>query len=99
KSPAATFVLGVLAWLRRRGFGDYCALIDSLAVAYAIDESIMKTEKVDCLVETKSDIALGQIVVDRRKNFKWQDLPQIDAVASVDGEKYLAILTDGFTKY
>ncbi|KAH3661484.1 hypothetical protein OGAPHI_006331 [Ogataea philodendri] len=98
-SVAAKFILSVLAWLRRRNFGDYCALIDSLAVAYAIDESIMETEKVDCLVETKSEIALGQVVVDRRKNFKWDNLPQIDAVCTVNGEKYLSILTDGFTKY
>ncbi|ODV85755.1 hypothetical protein CANARDRAFT_22549 [[Candida] arabinofermentans NRRL YB-2248] len=97
-TPASKFVLGVLNFLKKRGHGDYCALIDSLAVAYAIDESIMETEVVDIAVETQSKISLGQIIVDKRKNFKWTHLPQIDAVNAVDGERYVKILVDSFTR-
>ncbi|EGV62593.1 hypothetical protein PSN45_000313 [Yamadazyma tenuis] len=98
KSPAAKFVMGVLEFLSSRGQGDYCALIDALAVAYAIDESIMTTQKVDVAVECESKLSLGQIIVDRRKNFKWEGLPTIDAVDTVDGEKYLEILVGSFLR-
>ncbi len=99
KSPAAKFVIGVLNFLRRRGFGDYCALIDPLAVAYALDSSIMVTQKVDIAVETESKLSLGQIIVDRREKFKWKGLAQVNAASKVDGQKYLDLLVDSFVRY
>ncbi|CDK29779.1 unnamed protein product [Kuraishia capsulata CBS 1993] len=95
-SVAAKFVTGVLAFLRKRGHGDYCALIDSLAVALAIDASIMETEEVSVAVETQSTLSLGQVIVDRRKNFKWTHLPTIQAAKTVDGAKYLKLLVGSF---
>lgn len=99
KSPAAKFVVGVLHFLRDRGFGDYCALIDPLAVAYTIDNSILTTKPVDIAVETESKLSLGQIIVDRREKFKWKGLARIDAADTVDGTKYLELLVDSFVRY
>lgn len=99
KSVAGHFIIGVLDFLRRRGFGDYCALIDALAVAYAINPSIMTRKSVAVAVETQSSLSLGQVIVERRKNFRWIHLPVIYAVDSVDGEKYLDILVNSFLKY
>lgn len=89
----AKFLLGVTDFVERRGFGSYCGLIDSLAVAAAIDPSVIETEEVAVGIETASPLTLGQTVVDRRDHFRWKDLPVIRAAKAFDAEKFFAMLT------
>lgn len=58
------FVLG-------RGFRSYCALIDALAVAAAIEPDLVETERVRCTVETVANTTRGMTVVDSRHHFAW----------------------------
>ena len=91
-TPAADFLLDVVAFVERRGFRSYCGLIDAIAVASVIDPTILSSERISVLVETESKIARGQTIVDRRENFRWPDLPQIDAAARIDSKRYLDLL-------
>jgi inosine-uridine nucleoside N-ribohydrolase len=91
-NKAAWFVEGVTRFVEERGFRPYCALIDSLAVAAAIDPEILTIETIRVAVETESKLSLGQTVVDRREKFAWNSLPTIKAVSDVDWTRFLEIL-------
>lgn len=92
RSPAAEFLLGVTAFVERRGFRSYCGLIDSLAVAAAIDPAVVTTETVRVAVETESSLTRGQTVVDRREHFQWTHLPRIEAGATVNAARFFELL-------
>lgn len=97
-TPAAKFLLGVVAFVERRGFRSYCGLIDSLAVAAAIDPSVIVAEKVAVAVETQSAISLGQTVVDRRDHFRWTHLPEIAAAREVHAGRFFDLLVPSLTR-
>ncbi|MCX5494008.1 nucleoside hydrolase [Kaistia dalseonensis] len=91
-TPAAEFLLGVVAFVERRGFKSYCGLIDSLAVAAAIDPAFVTLEDIQVAVETQSSLTLGQTVVDRRDNFRWTHLPTIKAASAVNATRFFELL-------
>ena len=93
--PAAKFLLGVTDFVERRGFGSYCGLIDSLAVAAAIDPDVIEIEHVSVAVETHSPLTLGQTVVDRRVHFRWTNLPVIKAAKSFRSDLFFPLLRAG----
>ena len=97
-TPAATFLLGVVGFVERRGFRSYCGLIDSLAVAAAIDPSVVLAETVAVAIETQSVLSLGQTVVDRRDHFRWAHLPQISAARDVDAARFFDLLIPSLTR-
>jgi purine nucleosidase/pyrimidine-specific ribonucleoside hydrolase len=95
--PEARFLLDVAAYVRERGFDSYCGLIDSMAVAAALDPSIVTTERHHVAVETAGTITLGQTVIDNREHFKWDHLPLLDIAASADHGRMLSMLVDALT--
>jgi purine nucleosidase/pyrimidine-specific ribonucleoside hydrolase len=94
KIPSAKFLLDLLRFAEKRGFDSWCCLIDSLAVAVAIDPSIVEIEQVKVAVETQSSLSLGQTIVDRRErvDFQWTHLPTIKAAKAVDADRFLESL-------
>ncbi|MEH7392563.1 nucleoside hydrolase [Bacillus sp. JJ1503] len=64
-----------------------CALHDPLAVAVALDKSLVKTEKYYVDVETKSDLSYGQTICDFRNLLKKE--PNVNICVDVDHERFL----------
>ncbi len=82
--PEARQVAGMLDYVLGRGFQSYCVLIDSCAVAAAAQPELIETVALHCDVETQSELTRGMTVSDVRDNFRWQDLPLIDAAQDAD---------------
>jgi inosine-uridine nucleoside N-ribohydrolase len=95
--PEARFLLDVAAYVRERGFDSYCGLIDSMAVAAALDLSIVTTRRHHVAVETTGTVTLGQTVIDDREHFKWEHLPLLDIAVSADHGRMLTMLVDALT--
>jgi len=93
----AWFLAGVIDFVESRGFGAYCGLIDSLAVAVALDRSIVTTQRLRVGVETRGDLTLGATIVDRREHFQWTHLPQIDVVSDIDADRFFELLLRALT--
>ncbi|WP_267975681.1 nucleoside hydrolase [Rhizobium leguminosarum] len=96
-NPQSEFLLGVVAFVERRGFRSYCGLIDSLAVAAAIDSQVLTFEPVAVAVETQSALSLGQTIVDRRDHFRWSNLPTIDSASEVNADRFFDLLIPSLT--
>jgi len=90
--PETNYFLQLIQFVENRGFRAYCVLIDSLAVAAAIRPDLIKTRKVYVDIATEGKLTRGQTVVDHRKNFQWNDLPQISAAYKVDFPVFLELL-------
>jgi inosine-uridine nucleoside N-ribohydrolase len=95
--PEARFLLEIAAYVRHRGFDSYCGLIDSMAVATALDPSIVTTRRHHVAVETTGTVTLGQTVIDDREHFKWEHLPLLDIAAAADHGRMLTMLVDALT--
>jgi inosine-uridine nucleoside N-ribohydrolase len=95
--PEARFLLDVAAYVRERGFDSYCGLIDSMAVATALDPSIVTTRRHRVAVETTGTVTLGQTVIDVREHFAWEHLPLLDIAATADHGRMLTMLVDALT--
>ena len=67
-----------------RGFEAYCTIIDCMAVAYAIDPTLVETIQTRVGVETQSPLTLGMTVMDGRHHHVWQHLPLITIGAKAD---------------
>lgn len=97
-TPQADFLGDVTRFVEKRGFRSYCGLIDSLAVAAAIDPSIVTLEEVAVAVETESRLSRGQTIVDRRDHFRQTDLPVIKAACDLDAGRFLDMLTEALCR-
>jgi inosine-uridine nucleoside N-ribohydrolase len=95
--PEARFLLEIAAYVRDRGFDSYCGLIDSMAVATALDPSIVTTRRHRVAVETTGTVTLGQTVIDDREHFRWENLPMLDIAAAADHGRMLTMLVDALT--
>jgi inosine-uridine nucleoside N-ribohydrolase len=93
-SKQSEFLQGVLEFVSRRGFLPYCGLIDSLAVAAAIEPTILTTQLLHVGIETKGELTLGQTVVDRREHFCWTQLPKVRVATSIDTARFIKLLLD-----
>lgn len=83
-TPEGNFLLGVLDFVLRRGFGSYCGLIDSMAIAHLLNPADFKTESLRVVVERQSTLSAGQTIVERRENFAWDGLASISAASDAD---------------
>lgn len=83
-TPMANLILDVLAFVEQRGFGSYCGLIDSTAIAHLMDDTRVSTERVRVIVERESRLSLGQTIVERRENFAWDGLAEVAAASDAD---------------
>lgn len=88
----AKFLRQAIRYNGNRGFDAYCTVIDCMAVAYAIDPTLVETMKVRVGVETKDGLTLGMTVVDRRHHFVWEQLPLIEIGCNADYGRFLKLL-------
>ncbi|KAH9905964.1 Inosine/uridine-preferring nucleoside hydrolase domain-containing protein [Xylariomycetidae sp. FL2044] len=88
----AEFLLGVVRFGASRGFPSYCCLIDSVAVATALDDSVVTLEEIRVAVETEGRHSPGQTIVDRREHRPWLHLPKRLAASDIDSKRYLDLL-------
>ena len=70
-------IMTIISINNPRGFEAYCTVIDCMAVAYAIDESLIETFEGRAGIETKDGLTLGNTVVDYRYHHVWEDLPKV----------------------
>lgn len=94
----ARFLLNAIKFINAKGFDAYCAVIDCMAVAYAIDSSLVETFKAHVGVETKDGLTLGMTIIDRRHHFVWENLPLISVGRKADYGKFLKLLLELVTK-
>ncbi len=92
--PAARFLLGVLDFVERRGFGAYCGLIDSTAIAHLLRPDLLTIETIRVVVERQSTLSAGQTIVERRENFAWDGLASITAASDANFAELTEILVD-----
>jgi purine nucleosidase/pyrimidine-specific ribonucleoside hydrolase len=88
----ARFLSHAIEFVRARGYSAYCTCIDCMAVAYAIDASLIQTEKAFVGIETKEGVSLGMTVRDGRHHHIWNDLPEISIATNADYGKFLRLL-------
>jgi len=77
----------------RLEFHHGCPLHDPLAVAVAIDRSLVKTEKMYVDIETMGKLTRGQVVADRGwAIFPPAGHPNVDVCVEVDAERFMELL-------
>ncbi|MFD0714511.1 nucleoside hydrolase [Paenibacillus sp. GCM10027626] len=86
--PEAAFLLNMIQFVTKRGFESYCVLIDSMAVAAAIDETFIRSIRGKVGVETKGELTLGMTVLDTRHHHTWNSLPEINIAAEADYKRF-----------
>lgn len=97
-TPMSRLVLDVLDFVEKRGFGAYCGLIDSMAIAFLLDPKLVTVESIRVVVERVSQLSLGQTIVERRENFAWDGLSKIDAVRDARFEQITDLLVEACVK-
>lgn len=90
----ADFLANAIRFVNGRGFDAYCTVIDCMAVAYAIDPSLVETMESHVGVETKDGLTLGMTVIDRRHHFVWEQLPLIQVGCKADCGRFLRMLLE-----
>lgn len=90
----ADFLANAIRFVNGRGFEAYCTVIDCMAVAYAIDPSLVETLEAHVGVETKDGLTLGMTVIDRRHHFVWEQLPLIQVGCEADCGRFLRMLME-----
>lgn len=90
----AWFLRNSIRFVNGRGFEAYCAVIDCMAVAYAIDQSLVETMKGRVGIETKGDLTLGMTVLDTRHHHVWEHLPLIEIGRQADCGRFLKLLME-----
>ena len=65
-----------------------------MAVAYAIDESLIETFEGRAGIETKDGLTLGNTVVDYRYHHVWEDLPKVKNARTADHQRFLNMLME-----
>ena len=92
--PEAHFLHKAITFVHNRGFEAYCTIIDCMAVAYAIDPTLVETIKGHVGVETQSPLTLGMTVLDARHHHVWTHLPVIEIGAKADCGRFLKLLKE-----
>lgn len=90
----ARFLRQAIRFVNRRGFEAYCTVIDCMAVAYAIDESLIETFEGRVGIETKDGLTLGNTVVDYRHHHVWENLPKVKIARTADHQRFLNMLME-----
>lgn len=90
----AKFLYQAIQFVNNRGFEAYCTVIDCMAVAYAIDPTLVKTMEGRVGIETKDGLTLGMTVLDRRHHHVWEHLPLVTIGESADYHRFLRLLME-----
>ncbi|MFG2041388.1 nucleoside hydrolase [Dactylosporangium sp. NPDC048998] len=91
--PEAEFATRVVDFVNGRGYQSYCSLIDSTAVAAAIDPTLLETDVVLCDIALADGLTRGMTVVDRRNHHAWTDMPRIRIATGMDFGRFLDLVT------
>lgn len=94
RRPEAKFLCNAIRYVNGRGFEAYCTVIDCMAVAYAIDPTLVETVKAYVGIETKGELTLGMTVIDRRHHHVWDQLPLIEVGCKADHGRFLELLLE-----
>lgn len=94
KNREAGFLLQAIRFVNKKGFEAYCAVIDCLAVGYAIDPTLVETFQGRVGIETKGELTLGNTVLDARHHHVWEQLPMIEIGKRVNYERFLRLLME-----
>jgi inosine-uridine nucleoside N-ribohydrolase len=89
---SAAFLRGAIDFVQGRGFHTNCALIDSVAVAAAVDPTVLTTQRHRIGIETQGELTRGQTVVDRRSHFQWAHLPLVRIATAIDATRFLNLV-------
>ena len=92
--PEARFLAQAIRFVQQRGFEAYCTIIDCMAVAYAIDPTLVTTERCRCGVETGGTLTRGMTVRDSRHHFTWKELPEIYVGVTADYGRFLRLVKE-----
>lgn len=92
--PEAKFFRQTIRFVNGRGFEAYCALIDCMAVGYAIDSTLVQTISGHVGIETKDGLTLGMTVLDSRHHFAWDTLPLVEIGEHADYGRFLKLLME-----
>ncbi len=90
----AAFLRQAIRYVNGRGFEAYCAVIDCMAVGYAIDETLVEVFEGKVGIETKEGLTLGNTVVDYRHHHIWQELPTVKIGRTADYKRFLQLLME-----
>lgn len=90
----AWFLHNAIQFVNKRGFESYCAVIDCMAVAYAIDHSIIETIQGRVGIETTGKLTLGMTVLDRRHHHIWGHLPEVSIAKNADYQRFIDLLLE-----
>ncbi len=90
----ARFLRQAIRFVNGRSFEAYCTVIDCMAVAYAIDESLIETFEGRVGIETKDGLTLGNTVVDYRHHHVWENLPKVKIARTADHQRFLNMLME-----
>lgn len=89
----AELAVRVVDFVQRRGYQSYCSLIDSVAMATIVDPTLAERVDLRCDVERHGELTRGMTVVERRAHHGRTDLPTISAVADLDFDRFLDLVT------
>lgn len=92
--PEAKFLQKAISFVRSRGYDSYCAVIDCMAVAYAIDPSLLKTLRGRVGVETTGKLTVGNTVLERRLHHAMDSLSEIVIAYEADFGKVLSLIME-----
>lgn len=90
--PEAHFLYQAIQFVHGRGYDAYCTIIDCMAIAYAIDPTLVETIQGHVGIETQSPLTLGMTVLDARHHHVWTHLPVVEIGAKADCGRFLQML-------
>lgn len=98
ETSEAALAVRVVDFVNGRGYQSYCSLIDSVAVAVAIDPTLVDMVALRSDVATEGTLTRGMTVVDRRAHHQWTDLPLINVASDLDFGRFLDLVTSELAK-
>ena len=97
-APEAQFLLQAISFVQSRGYDAYCTVIDCVAVAAAIDPSLIRTFTGRVGIETRGEVTLGMTVLDSRHHHVWEHLPLITIAKEADYGRVLSLIVSTIAK-
>lgn len=91
----ARFLARAIGFVRGRGYGAYCAVIDAMAVAATADPTLLSTIHGRVGIATGDALTRGMTVLDARAHHGWAHLPLIEIAKDADYPRFLRAVIDG----
>lgn len=96
RGGAAAFLAQAIDFVRSRGYGSYCAVIDALAVAAIVSPDLIDYSPGRVGISTEDPLTRGMTVLDARQHHVWDDLPLIQVATQVDYKRFLEMIVTRF---